>query len=104
MCGAAEEYTWSSYPANALGRHDARLRPHPAWQALGATQEERQQAYRELVAAGISVELRDALALHTRQQKPWGSDRFRERIEALVGRSLEVRPAGRPPRSGGNET
>ena len=56
------------------------------------------------MAAGIPDELRDALTRHTRQQKPWGSDRFRREIEVLTGRSLEVRPAGRPRRSAGNGT
>ena len=96
MCSAPDEYPWSSYHANALGRHEPRLRPHASWAALGTTDETRRASYRELIAAGISDELRDALALHTSQQKPWGSDRFRKEIEALTGRTLEVRSAGRP--------
>ncbi len=96
MCGAPGEHPWSSYHANALGRHDPRLRPHASWTALGTTDETRRTSYRELIAAGISDELRDALSLHTRQQKPWGSDRFRKEIEALTGRALQVRSAGRP--------
>ncbi|WP_101926536.1 MULTISPECIES: transposase [Luteimonas] len=96
MCRVPGDYAWSSYHANALGRHEPRLRPHAAWTALGTTDATRQQSYRELVAAGIPDDLRDALALHTRQQKPWGSDRFRKEIEVLTGRALEVRPAGRP--------
>ena len=104
MCTAPGEYAWSSYHANALGQHEPRLRPHPAFSALGATDEARRLAYRVLVAAGIPDELRDTLTLHTRHQKPWGSDRFRRQIELLTGRSLEVRPAGRPRRSAGNGT
>lgn len=38
----------------------------------------------------------DALRMHTQQQKPWGSERFRQQIEALAGRSVELRPRGRP--------
>lgn len=96
MCSAPDDYPWSSYHANALGRREPRLRPHPAWTALGTTDETRRKSYRELIATGIPQDLRDAIALHTRQQKPWGSTRFRKEIEALTGRALEVRPAGRP--------
>ena len=97
-------YPWSSYHANACGRGEARIRPHAAWRALGDTEDARRHAYRELVALGISDEQRTALSLHTRQQKPWGSERFRQQIEALTGRALTVRPAGRPRQLPGNGT
>lgn len=38
----------------------------------------------------------DALRMHTQQQKPWGSERFHQQIEALAERSVELRPRGRP--------
>jgi len=97
-------HPWSSYHANAHGRSEARIRPHAAWSALGATDDARRYAYRELVASGISDEERTSLSLHTQQQKPWGSERFRRQIEALTGRALEVRAAGRPRQSPGNGT
>lgn len=104
MVAAPADYRWSSYHANALGHREARLRPHPAWVALGTDSDARRRAYHELVASGIPEDQRDALAIHTQQQKPWGSDRFRAQIEALSGRALEVRPVGRPPRVKGNPT
>ena len=39
-------YRWSSYRANALGRDDAIVAPHPFYYALGRTPEARQAAYR----------------------------------------------------------
>lgn len=48
--------------------------------------------FREATDEGAADELRD----HTRQNKALGNDRFRKQIEALAGRSLEVRPRGRP--------
>jgi hypothetical protein len=33
---------------------------------------------------------------HARQNKAFGNDRFRSRIEALIGRSMEIRSRGRP--------
>ena len=41
-------YRWSSYRANALGREDALVTPHPLYYALGRTPEARQAAYRAL--------------------------------------------------------
>lgn len=46
----------------------------------------------------------DALRTHTRQNKVFGNDRFRERIEALIGRSMQVRSRGRPPSASGKCT
>ena len=36
------------------------------------------------------------LRLHTQQQKPWGSDRFRRQVGALTQRAAGVRPRRRP--------
>ena len=68
MCSAPSDYLWSSDHANALGRDEPRLHPHASWTALGTTDERRRQRYRELIAAGIPDERRDALALHTSPQ------------------------------------
>lgn len=46
--------------------------------------------------ASIDAHHIHALRLQTQQQKPWGSERFRQQIEALAGRSVELRPRGRP--------
>ena len=95
------DYRWSSYACNAFGHHEARITPHPAWLGLGPTAGARREAYVALVAAGIPTELAHDLALHTTQQKPWGSERFRREIEALTGRAVEVRPRGRPAKATG---
>lgn len=44
-------YRWSSHAANALGRQDALITPHPFYYALGRSDQERQGAYRRLFAA-----------------------------------------------------
>lgn len=41
-------YRWSSYRANAMGRVDALVTPHPLYYALGRTPGLRQAAYRAL--------------------------------------------------------
>lgn len=96
MVARPADYAWSSYACNGDGKHEARIRPHPAWLGLGTDDDSRRAAYRELVRLGVSEEEANDLALHTRQQKPWGRERFRREIEALTGRAAEVRPRGRP--------
>ena len=41
-------------------------------------------------------EIFDGVRLHTRQQKPWGSERFQRQVEALTQRATAVRPRGCP--------
>lgn len=96
MVAQPADYPWSSYACNAEGKHQARIRLHRAWLHLGPDDDSRRAAYRELVRLGVSEEEANDLALLTRQQKPWGRERFRRESEALTGRAIEVRPRGRP--------
>ncbi len=89
-------YRWSSYRCNALGQPDAGITPHPRYLALGTCPDTRLCAYRALFDDVLDRADADALRIHTQQNKAFGNDRFRERIEALIGRSMEVRTRGRP--------
>ena len=44
-------YRWSSHAANALGRENALITPHPFYYALGRNDQERQGAYQRLFGA-----------------------------------------------------
>jgi putative transposase len=46
LVGDAADYRWSSYRANALGRDDPLVRPHPCYYALGRTLQARRAAWR----------------------------------------------------------
>ncbi|QDH70368.1 transposase [Marilutibacter alkalisoli] len=96
MVAKPADYRWSSHAHNALGAHESRITPHPLYLGLGANAIERQLAYRELFNAELGSNKIDDLRAHTQQQKAWGSDRFRQQIEALTQRSASVRPRGRP--------
>ena len=96
MTAPPTDYPWSSYRCNALGAFEARIKAHPSHLQLGAADANRQSAYRDLVANGLSREEADALRLHTQQQRVWGDDRFRAQIEALTQRTVTVRPRGQP--------
>ncbi|MEZ0471529.1 hypothetical protein [Luteimonas salinilitoris] len=60
----------STWPALRSTSCDARLQPHPAYRRLGPDAGTRRTAYRPLAEAGLPLGEAEALALHTRQQKP----------------------------------
>ncbi len=58
-----DAYRWSSYRANALGKPDTRVKPHPLIQALGRTRTKRHDRYQALFNAHIDAnELTDIRA------------------------------------------
>ena len=96
MVAAPDEYRWSSPARNAGGAHDPRITPHPAYLQLGSDAQERQASFRRLFQVALASEDTADLRRHTQQQKPWGSGRFRQQVEALTHRAAGVRPRGRP--------
>lgn len=54
MVSSPSEYVWSSYAINALGKQSALCQPHPCYLALADSEEERQQAYRDLFNAEVN--------------------------------------------------
>lgn len=96
MVAKPADYRWSSHAYNALGTHEPRITPHPLYLGLGTNDIERQRAYSQLFKAELRSNDLDDLRAHTQQQKAWGSDRFRQQIEALTQRSAGIRPRGRP--------
>ena len=89
-------YRWSSYHANALGRLEARLTPHPVYLGLGATSGARQAMYAQLVRSQLPCESIDEIRRALNRNHPLGNQRFQADIERATGRSLQVRRAGRP--------
>lgn len=90
------DYRWSSYSANANGRPDLLVTPHPGFLALGADPESRRAAYRELVKQVVSDDDLTAIRRHLQHQHALGTERFRAAIEAQLGRSAEPAKIGRP--------
>jgi putative transposase len=96
MVNHAGEYKWSSFGANAQGRTDALLAPHPLYMSLGPTDTERQSAYRELFRHHVDDtqlhEIRDAL----NHELVLGRSYFKDKIEALTERQTRLGIPGRP--------
>jgi putative transposase len=90
------EYGWSSRARNAFNRHDPLIHPHPAYLALGRTDEERCSAYRTLAMENQSQDELDAIRAHLQSQHALSSDRFRTTIEAQLSRRPGPAKIGRP--------
>jgi putative transposase len=89
-------YRWSSYRHNALGVIDPKVAEHRDYLRLGPTVEKCRDVYRNLVAERLDDAEIEALRAHTHQQRAYGSESFRAKIEALTNRVAHVRPRGRP--------
>lgn len=97
MVARPDEHAWSSYGANAEGRPDPLLAPHPEYLGLGTDPASRASAYRALFDEALPDDLVEEIRIHLQQQKVLGTDRFRSWVEERTGRFATVRPAGRPP-------
>ncbi len=96
MVADPAHYRWSSYRTNALGEPDALLSAHPLGLALGADDDSRRAAYRDLFRGALDDKLLSDLRLALSQDQPIGNDRFYREIEAMTGQRRELRKRGRP--------
>lgn len=88
MVEMPQAYPWSSYRANALGQPDALLKPHPPT--------ERQQAYQALFQTHIQPEMLKALREAVNSNRVYGSERFKDQVEATLKRRVRPSKGGRP--------
>lgn len=95
----ADEYEWSSYAANALGIEDELISPHAVYRALGASDAERQRAYRAQFDAGLSQELIAHIRAYTNKAWVLGDEHFCQAIEDKLNRRARPRPRGGDRRS-----
>jgi putative transposase len=96
MVAQAHDYPWSSHRANAFGEYDPLVSPHPTYLAISPDPQQRQEAYRALVAQAINPEQLDGIRAHLQRQHAYGTDRFRTAIEAQLGRTAGPQKIGRP--------
>jgi putative transposase len=90
------EYHWSSYAANAQGKANPIVCPHPQYVQLGREASERQLAYRDLFQHSLDTtqlhQLREAL----NQELVLGREEFKDKIERLSRRQVRRGKDGRP--------
>jgi len=88
------KYPWSSFRHNAMGIETKLIKAHPAYAALGTSDEERRMRYRELFQHAIPdltlQNIRDAC------NKSWvlGDNSFKKQIEAQLKHPLPPFPRG----------
>jgi len=88
------DYPWSSYACNAAGKANPVISPHALYLQLGDSDDARQENYRALFDA--QLETRELDEIRNATNKSWllGSDRFKERIEALTARQVQPKARG----------
>lgn len=96
MVNHPSEYRRSSYHANAHGKENILIKPHPIYSALAKSEPERLQAYRELFMNELDKDeihdIREAL----NQELVLGREDFKDKIEAMINRQTREGKSGRP--------
>lgn len=90
------EYRWSSYAANAQGKFDTLISPHPLYSQLGDDQLQRQSAYRELFRTHLDAELVHDIRGALNEELVLGRDYFKDKIEQMIKRQVRRGKDGRP--------
>jgi putative transposase len=93
------DYPASSYRANAQGRADGIVAPHPVYDALGPDAAARQAAFRQLFRRRIGAATLDDIRAATNKGWVLGTERFRKAVEEALDRPTAPRPKGGDRRS-----
>ena len=75
---------------------DSLLTAHPLYLALGADDDARRAAYRDMFEGALEEKPLVDLRLALNQDQPIGNDRFYREVEAMTGQRRELRKRGRP--------
>lgn len=96
MVDSPQDYLWSSYAANALGKDNFLLTPHTVYCHLGQTKEDRCLAYRQIVCQALDDSDLQAIRVAAHYCSPVGDDRFHEMVAAKLGTPVGQQRRGRP--------
>ncbi len=91
-----EAYVWSSYRANALAEVNPVLTAHKFYTRLGQTKQQRAEAYRESFKEKLDEYLVNDIRNAVQTGTPLGNERFKEQVEALLGKKVGYAARGRP--------
>jgi putative transposase len=99
MVNQPQDYRWSSYHTNALGKASSLIVPHEEYLRLGREQSTRLESYRALFKAQLDEEIVGQIRNATNGNYALGSERFQQEIETVLGRRAKRGQAGRPSNS-----
>ena len=91
-----QDYRWSSYHANGLGRANALIAPHDEYLRIALADAPRREAYRALFRAHVDEALMDEIRDATNGNTALGGKRFQAQIAKALGRRVVRGVAGRP--------
>lgn len=91
-----QDYRWSSYHANALGKASSLVVPHEQYLRLGRDDADRRESYRALFKSHLDEEVVGQIRGATNGNYALGSERFQREIEAKLGRRASRGQSGRP--------
>ena len=94
MVGQAEDYMWSSAPTRLSGSDTSGFLDLAQWRQCYSP-----ERWRDILATGVGEEAElERIREATRTGRPLGSPDFIRDLGLRIGRSLERRIAGRPPK------
>ena len=96
MVKGAGDYKWSSYSAHALGQTNELIQDHSCYLALGLNEETRRTAYQALFRHQVDEETLTGIREAVNRGIAFGSERFKDEIEATLARSVRPGAVGRP--------
>jgi len=96
MVKQPQDYQWSSYQVNAVGKPNELISNHPQYDALGTTVLQRQKAYQALFENQLDATTLNTLRQAVNSELITGSNRFKAEIETALGRKVVPAPRGRP--------
>lgn len=89
MVNHPADYQWSSYGFNGLGKEDQLVIPHPEYKRLGAAEQDRQSAYRQLFRSRIPAAALEEVREATNKAWVLGSERFKAKIAGQTDRPVQ---------------
>ena len=90
------QYAWSSYRANAQGKMNELITPHPLYDQLGKTKQCRLDAYKGLFKGHVDEEELVSIRNAWQTGTPLGNDRFKDLIERKLKCKVGQDRRGRP--------
>lgn len=88
MVAMPQDYLWSSFHANALGKTDELISHHDCYIRMGKTHDERRNCYRALFEQAISEKILKELRSCINKSQILGRKKFQQNIEQVIGKKV----------------